>query len=369
MNSTPKSAESQKIFISDCEGPISKNDNAFELASQFIPRGERLFTLISRYDDVLADIVKREGYKAGDTLKLILPFLKAYDVTNDVITKYSSENILLVPGAKEMLQFVKGSTPTFIVSTSYEQYILALCRFVNFSFKNVYCTRLDLGKHRINEEERVKLRQLREEMVKLPILEIPEGAQSLKDFPKKLQQTVQRLDEIFWKDISSMQIGKILGEVNPVGGSEKVAAVKEIVAKSKGDLQNVMYVGDSITDVEVFRLLRDEGGLTVSFNGNNFAVREAEVALLSENAVATAVLANVFSRFGKRQVINLIREWKLSTIERFGLHQPLKKCFLKLCRKRFPRVELVTARNMEKLMSESTAFRKSVRGEAIGRLG
>ncbi len=81
MNSATRLEESRKVFVSDCEGPISKNDNAFELASQFIPSGDRLFTQISRYDDILADIIKREDYKAGDTLKLILPFLKAYDVT------------------------------------------------------------------------------------------------------------------------------------------------------------------------------------------------------------------------------------------------------------------------------------------------
>ncbi|MFQ6074292.1 MAG: hypothetical protein ACE5KC_03635, partial [Candidatus Bathyarchaeia archaeon] len=72
------SKTSQRVFISDCEGPISKNDNAFELATHFIPEGDSFFTLISRYDDILADIVKKPGYKAGDTLKLILPFLKAY---------------------------------------------------------------------------------------------------------------------------------------------------------------------------------------------------------------------------------------------------------------------------------------------------
>ena len=362
-------AGSQKVFVSDCEGPISKNDNAFEIASHFIPEGDRLFTLISRYDDVLVDIVKREGYKAGDTLRLILPFLKAYDVINETITEYSSENIRLVPGAKEMLQFVRGFMPTFIVSASYEYYMHALCKALNFPFGNVYCTRLDLDKYRISDEEKKKLNVLREEMIKLPIPEIPDGAQSLGDFPKKLQRAVHRLDGIFWEEISSMEIGRIFMEVNPVGGSEKAAVVEDIVAKLKTTLQNVMYVGDSITDVEAFNLVRDGGGVTVSFNGNGFAIREAEVAVLSENAVATALLADVFNRFGKHQVVSLVREWEPSIVDKFGLYQPLKKSFFKLGHRKFPRVELVTEQNMEKLMQESTAFRQSVRGKAIGKLG
>ena len=45
------------------------------------------------------------------------------------------------------------------------------------------------------------------------------------------------------------------------------------------ELEDVMYVGDSITDVEAFKLVRDNGGLTVSFNGNSYAVKNAEVAV------------------------------------------------------------------------------------------
>jgi energy-converting hydrogenase A subunit R len=360
MSSTPAAYGPQKVFVSDCEGPISKNDNAFELASQFIPEGNRLFALVSRYDDILADIVKRQGYKAGDTLKLILPFLKAYDVSNEDISEYSSRNILLMPGAKKVLQFVRGFMPAFIVSTSYEQYMRALCRSIDFPFENVYSTRSDLDKHEINKEEKLKLKILRQEMVKLPIPEIPKGAKSLDDFPEKLQQTVERLDEIFWKEISSMKIGKMLSEVNIVGGSEKASALKDIVVKLKTDPQNVMYIGDSITDVEVFKLIRDRKGLTISFNGNNFAVREAEVAILSENAVVIAVLADAFNRFGKTRVMSLIRSWSPSTIEKLGLRERLTKP---------PRVELVTRQNMEKLMHESTALRRSVRGQAIGKLG
>ena len=127
----------KRAFISDCEGPISKNDNAFELTSHFVPKGKNLFTLISKYDDILADIAKRRGYKAGDTLKLILPFLKAYGVTNKAAEEYSARNILLVPEAKNALEFIREFMPAFIVSTSYDQYMKALCGVIDFPFENV----------------------------------------------------------------------------------------------------------------------------------------------------------------------------------------------------------------------------------------
>ncbi len=62
-----------------CEGPLALNDNAFELCREFIkPHGDRFFSQVSRYGDYLADMAKKPEYQAGDTLKLILPFLKAH---------------------------------------------------------------------------------------------------------------------------------------------------------------------------------------------------------------------------------------------------------------------------------------------------
>jgi energy-converting hydrogenase A subunit R len=360
---------SRKVFISDCEGPISKNDNAFELAAHFIPQGDRFFALLSRYDDILADIVKKPSYKAGDTLKLILPFLKAYGATNQTITEYSSKNVLLMPGAKTMLRFVRVMMPSFIVSTSYEQYIRALCNLVDFPFENVYCTRLNLDKYKLDKKERERLKQLRKEIHALPTPEIPKGARSLQDLSRRHREAIKKLDRIFWEEICQMDIGRIFDEVNPVGGREKAEAVRSIIRRLGNKLSDVMYVGDSITDVSAFRLVRKNGGLTVSFNGNEYAVREAEVAVLSENALVTAVLADAFNRLGRNGVLKLVEEWGYEALQKWNLNSSLQDSLLKLYPERLPKVEIVTSNNMEQLMEESSVFRKTVRGEAIGRLG
>ena len=361
--------KNQRIFISDCEGPISKNDNAFELTSYFVPDGDRFFALISKYDDVLADVVKKPGYKAGDTLRLILPFLKAYGATNEKIKEYSSRNILLVPGARDTLRFVKDIMPSFIVSTSYEQYISSLCNLVGFPYDNVYCTKLDIDKYEIGEKEVATLRKIREETSAMQVIEIPENVRSVHDFSQKNQEIIQRLDEIFWKEIPRMESGKMLKEVNPVGGYEKAKAVQDIVDKLGSRLDNVMYVGDSITDVPPFQLVRENGGLTISFNGNEYAIREAEIAVLSGNTIVTSVLADAFSRLGKDHVMKLVEEWSPPGLEKHCATPMLLNRMLKLYPKNIPQVETITADNKERLKKESSAFRKTVRGEAIGKLG
>jgi len=358
-----------RIFVTDCEGPISKNDNAYELTSSFVPDGDSFFALVSKYDDVLADVVQKPGYKAGDTLRLILPFLKAYGATDKKIKEFSARNVLLVPGAKNTLTFVRKLLPSFIVSTSYEQYISALCTVTGFPFENTYCTRLNMDKYDISAEETKRLKGLGKEIVTLPMIEIPKNASSVSEFSRRDQETLERLDEIFWKEIPKMESGRLLVEVNPVGGSEKARAVKDIIKKMGCSLDRVMYVGDSITDAPALKLVRENGGLAVSFNGNSYSVRESEVAVLSGDTTVTSVLAEAFSRLGKEGTLRLVNEWSSSGLEKYCAVLELRERMVVLFSDGFPQVEQVNADNMERLMRESGVFRKTVRGEAIGKLG
>jgi energy-converting hydrogenase A subunit R len=359
----------KRVFVSDCEGPISKNDNAFELTSRFVPDGDKLFTVMSRYDDVLAEVVRKPGYEAGDTLKLILPFLKAYGVTDGKMREFSAENLVCIPGIKDTLQHVQGLAPAFIVSVSYEHYLRALCEVLEFPFENAYCTRVCMDNYGIREEEKEELKQIAKKIARMPVFEIPSDAESLDDLAKEDQKTVRWLDEIFWKKIAEMEIGRIYCEVHPVGGGEKAEAIKDIVHGLGVAVADVMYVGDSITDGEAFRLVERKGGLTVSFNGNRYAVRNTEVAVLSENSIVTAVIADAFLRLGKSEVLNLVKSWNRKALEKSSVSQALLDQLFKLYPARLPKAEIITDQNIETLAEESSKFRNKVRGEAVGRLG
>ncbi|KXB08181.1 hypothetical protein AKJ58_00685 [candidate division MSBL1 archaeon SCGC-AAA385D11] len=369
MNTQTLQDNRQKIFISDCEGPISKNDNAYELAVHFIPSGDKFFSLISKYDDVLADVVKKPGYRAGNTLKLIVPFLKAYGATEDKIWKYSAENILLVPGAKDTLQFVNTIMPSFIVSTSYKPYINALCHLTKFPQENTYCTELYIDKYEVTEKETEKLKKLRKEITNMSMIEIPKGADSLKDLPQGSRENVEKLNKIFWEKITKMDTGRAFQDVNPVGGGKKAEAVKDITGKLGGKIANVIYVGDSITDVEPMELVRENGGLAVSFNGNEYAIREAEIAILADNTIVTSILANTFNQFRREGVIQLANNWNRSGLKKHCADSRLVERVSELYPEKLPEVKIITDSNREELSEKSSDFRKSVRGEAIGNLG
>jgi energy-converting hydrogenase A subunit R len=359
----------KRIFMSDCEGPISKNDNAFEATARFVPNGDKAFTLISKYDDVLADVVKKPGYNAGDTLKLILPFLKAYDVTDERLREFSAQNLLLIAGSKSTLEHVRRLSDAFVVSTSYEHYIKALCEALSFPFENTYCTRLSLGKYIFSEHEKSRLQELAMEIAQMPMITRPPSANSLEDFSKQDRETVRRLDEIFWEEISRMNAGVIFSEVKPIGGCQKAEAVKDAAGRLRVHLSDVFYVGDSITDVEAFKLVKEHGGLTLSFNGNQYAVKNAEVAVLSENNIVTAVIAELWCKLGKKEILGVLTSWGPATLKQSPLSKSVLKRLFTLYPDKLPKVQIVTPQNMETLVRESSEFRKKVRGEAVGRLG
>lgn len=358
-----------KVFISDCEGPISKNDNAFEATAHFVPNGDKLFEVISKYDDVLSDVLQRANHKAGDTLKLILPFLKAYDVTDKKMREFSAQNLALIANIKDSLQHVRRIAHPFIVSTSYEHYIKALCHAIDFPYENAFCTRVSIDRYLINNNEKRRLKELAQRIVQMSILEIPPEATSLIDFLQKDKGAIRNLDAIFWDEIANMEIGKAYSEVNPVGGREKAEAVEDAVNKAGAKMADVIYVGDSITDVEALRLVKENGGLAVSFNGNQYAVENAEIAVLSENSIVTAIIADIFYNFGRQETLRLMEDWSQIKLIKSPINAALIKRLFNLYPEKLPKVKIITKENMEILVTESNDFRKRVRGEIIGRLG
>ncbi|OAG27556.1 hypothetical protein [Thermodesulfatator autotrophicus] len=345
----------------DCEGPLTLNDNAFELCETFIPNGNKFFALISKYDDFLADVEKRPGYKAGDTLKLILPFLKAHDVTNKIMREFSKKTLKVLPEAISFLRFAQKTWPTFIISTSYRPYLEALCEISSFPMENVFCTEVDMEKIKLLPEEKKLLQKIAQEIATLPMIEIPDDAKSLSDLPAESQKVVLKLEEIFWEIIPETNAGYFLNKVNPIGGSEKAKAVKSSLSFTGLSLEETLYIGDSITDVQAFELVKEGGGGTVSFNGNRYALRAAEFYALAPQAAFHACLGVIFAKGGREALL------KEATQKEFKPCKTLPETLNNWSN--IAEFGQTSQENFEELVSRSETFRKNVRGEAIGALG
>lgn len=346
----------QRIFVTDCEGPLTKNDNAQEIAERFIPDGAEFFARLSKYDDVLADVVRRPDYNAGDTLRLLPPFLKAFEVTDLDIELFSAEGVLLVPGAREALGRIGALLPCFIVSTSYTPYIKALCALSEFPLEHVRCTELSLDDWHMDETEKAWLRDQVPRVMAAEIIDIPEGARSLADLPLVDQESVTDLDDLFWRQMDGRVSGEMLAAVRPVGGGMKLAALEDIVAAEAVSGADVMYVGDSITDMPPLEAVKAWGGVSLSFNGNTYALAAAEFAAASPDAEVTAELAEAFSAGGHAAVLTAVRAW------------PKPKEGILPTGKERAYVGVVDE-ELKALAEASAELRRSVRGERVARLG
>ena len=346
----------EKSFITDCEGPLTLNDNAFEMCAHFIENGDELFKILSLYDDYLADVVKKEGYKVGNTLKFILPFFVLENLKNQDLIDFSKNNIYAIRDSKFLLKYLKEAMNSYIVSTSYGQYIEALSNYMEFPFENTYYTKVDMDSLSLNDEESAKVAEYKNQ-----ILDNPED--------------YELFDEIFFKEIPKMGIYEKIKEIDVVGGLGKKLVIDDIIEKDHIDVNEMLYIGDSITDVEPLQFARKNNGISISFNGNEYPLKVAEIAIVSPSAAATAVIANVYADNDRNKVLQFINDYNSQDDlkELFDEYKIKEEITLKFFEvfddEDYPIIKIINEDNYNEILKESVYMRNNIRGEDIGGLG
>lgn len=345
----------EKSFITDCEGPLTLNDNAFELADNFIENGGDLFKILSLYDDYLVDVVKKPDYKAGNTLKLILPFFVVENLKNEDLIDFSRNNIYSVNDSKFLLEYLKETMNTYIVSTSYGQYIEAVSNYMDVPFENTFYTNVNVDELELTDDEIEKINEY-----KNSILENPDD--------------YDLFDEIFFSEISEMGIYDKIREIEVVGGQGKKLAIDEIIERDAINTNEILYIGDSITDVEPLDFARKNNGISISFNGNEYPLKVAEIAIVSPSAIATAVIADIYARYDKNKVLEFIDDYNSTeNMEKLfddcDIDDEIKKRFFSIFTNNYPLIQIITDENYENILKESKKMRNDIRGQDIGGLG
>lgn len=346
----------KKSFITDCEGPLTLNDNAFELSKYFIDDGANLFRTLSLYDDFLADIVKKENYKAGNTLKLILPFFTLRNLKNKDLIEFSQNNICTVPDAKLLLNYLKEAMNIYIVSTSYTQYIEAVSKYMEVPFENTFYTDVDMDSLSLNEDEINKLKDFQDQII-------------------QNQGDYELYDDIFFNQIANMDICEKIKDVEIVGGPGKKFAIDKIIKRDNININGILYIGDSITDVEPLEFAKLNNGVSISFNGNEYPLKVAQIAIVSKSAIATAVIANIYAENDKNVVLNFIREYNENKnlkelFNDYNINIKIKDRFFEVFNnENYPIIQIINDKNFDEILKASKSMRNNIRGQDIGELG
>jgi energy-converting hydrogenase A subunit R len=287
----------KKTICFDLEGPLSPQDNAYEVMKLMGNEGAFIFEVISRYDDIIS-LEGREGYEPGDTLALIVPFFLVHGITEDDIRKVS-ERAKIVDGAEYLFEKLQADNwDISIISTSYEQHAYNIGHKLGIPKDHIICTKLDLvkKKHALQESAFTLLKKAREE-----ILELYADIENT-------ERIVNRLDELFFHQLPDL--GYDIFTTRVVGGERKAEAIREIATKKGIAVRDIIAVGDSITDYTMLDEVASQGGIAVVFNGNEYAVPYANVGLASMDIRFLYVICEAFERGGKGAVMDVVTRWE-----------------------------------------------------------
>jgi len=279
----------------DLEGPLSPRDNAYELMKLF-PNGDRVFEVISRYDDLLT-LEEREGYEPGDTLALIVPFLVLHNITEADITRLAAE-ARLTGGAEKLVAWLQYKIwRVFCITTTYEQYADHLTHRLGIFNHNVACTPFPLDKLHTNLDK-----------ADYQLLE--KGEQDI--LTMKLiaddNRIKKSLDEFFWEKLPATSLGMAIKEIKPVGGRRKVAALNKFADKYDQPLSNWVVVGDSITDFRMLQAVEQAGGLAIAFNANEYALPYATMSLASTSINDLAEVLEAWPKGHRDRVEKIVKQ-------------------------------------------------------------
>ncbi len=276
-----------KIVCFDLEGPLSPQDNAYDVMGILVENGHRIFEVLSRYDDVLT-LEGRKGYEPGDTLSLIIPLLLYHGITEADIKKVS-QKAMIVEGVKETIAGLKkAGFDVFIISTSYQPHAYNVGSHVGVGLDHIYCTKLPLDEY----IERFK----------------DSDFSLIKDVEKKIlsvedeEQIHSILDNFYWHELPEGEFS-VIRDVKVTGGQRKVDAMKDAAKRAGAKLSDVIAVGDSITDFKMLREVRRGGGVAVAFNGNEYSVPYANIGLSSSDMRPLLQIAEAFSQGGKKEAM------------------------------------------------------------------
>ena len=279
----------------DLEGPLSPQDNAYELMKLF-PNGDRVFEVISRYDDLLT-LEEREDYEPGDTLALIVPFLVLHNIIEADITRLAAE-ARLTGGAEKLIAWLQYKIwKVFCITTTYEQYADHLTHRLGIFTHNVACTLFPLDKLRgtLSKEDYKLLQEAEKDILTMrPVADDDRIKQSLDDF--------------FWKKLPTTNLGAAIKQVKPIGGRRKVAALNNFADKYGQPLSNWVVVGDSITDFRMLQAVEEAGGLAIAFNANEYALPYATMSLASTSINDLAEVLEAWPKGRRDKVEKIVKQ-------------------------------------------------------------
>lgn len=334
-----------------------------DVCARFIRNGAHFYDVVKRYDALTAYVLGREEATAGNTVKWVVPFLKANGATDFLVRKCYEETIRLMPGAGEALGFASRLLPTFVSTSMYEHGWMSVAERTDAPLCEVFCSRMDLDHMQFGRSDS---RRMREMCDRVTALRIPKTEYEL-NVPMEVDEAdvriIKVMDDILQNQIPELPAMGLMESTNPVTSHRKAYQLLDVRKQTGIDLDSTMYIGGEDTDYQCLDLVRDAGGVSVSFNGTDFAVRGSNIAIMSRDSTVGAVFTSLFYDRGLEAILELAGNWNrkyLKTCE-FPDRNLLDRMLAANPRK-LPEVHVVDKGNVDEVAAKSAAYRKRLMG-------
>ncbi len=352
----------EKQLIMSCDGILSGNDYARDLCGRTIRNGERFFDAVSRYEDLSTYALERDESKSRQTMKMIIPFLKAFGMTDHFAYDFAKNDMKIIPGAEGTVSYLSHLLPTYVATSSFEHHMMALCDRLDLPIDNVTCTKMEFDSV---ENDRQEDRKLRELANKISSLRLPKTMYTVteSEFLDDDDATlIREMDSIFDDELPDMEAVKAYKDVLAIGSNEKAYALLEIRRKTEIEFNSTAYIGSGINDFQALDLIRDSDGLAISYNGSEYAVRGCNIAVLSSNTIVLDVLVGEFYNEGIQAVFDMVDNWNRDYLKTCKCSdRNLLDRMLSAFPRKLPVVKRVGRRNVKAVIEESDEYRRKVR--------
>ncbi|TSC53508.1 MAG: energy-converting hydrogenase A subunit R EhaR [Parcubacteria group bacterium LiPW_39] len=309
------------VVASDIEYTLGRRDFGFEVVARILgEQGRKLYEVLSAFDDVMGlfpeaveDNELRElakNYVPGTTPILILPFLAAFCDFNGQIVEDLAEitDLRMNKGVTELIAGLKRQgAHVVLISSACGAFARRNASDLNLPY---YYASAGSSYGGLSAKTKKNLKNLAMEIADSPVIEF-KGSELVRD--QKNDARIREGERSLKKLGAHISLSSLTRTA--IGGSRKTWALKHAVEYATGAfgsplepewLNSVVYLGDSITDESVLAAVSQGGGLAVSVNGNAFALKHADVAVISRNLGCISGLIEQYTRLGKEKLFEEI---------------------------------------------------------------
>lgn len=353
--------EDKQLICSDV-GFLTANDPLRDLCARYVRNGDRIYDAIQRYDSVISYALSRDDGNCGTYAKWIVPILLANGVNDKAAYDTCNETRRYMPGAESIIGYLSRQLPTFFCTETYEHQMMGIADQLDFPACNISCNMFSFDGIELSKPDARTIRGMLPQIAGLAISEERYTISDSRYLTVADNTLVDTLDKEFVKTVGKMDVMEQVRSELKVSGNEKAYALLEICRKNEIPVSDTAIIGNRNSDFPAMDIVRDSSGLSLAFNGNEYAVRGCNVAVMSDRPIVAAVLVNEFYNGGIESVFEMIEHWTPDGLRAWPCaDRNLMNEMLAQFGDKLPEVYKVDRGNYKEIAAKSIDYRKKHR--------